>query len=112
MKKYRKCKNRRPKKKTCRAIRRRGLRSGSKTVKQHLLETSGVCDICGSKKNLQLHHKFLIRHGFKTRLERCCLLCDVCHHTFHIKWDKYLDMKFKENPNADFNAIYEELKTK
>ena len=111
MKKYRK-------KKKVRKIRpnrkgnqpRKNLRSGSKEVKRILLETNPHCDICGSDKSLQLHHIFLIRHGFPTKLEHCCLLCPVCHAEFHHRWDKYLDTTYKEDPEADFLAIYNVLK--
>ena len=89
---------------------RKGLRQGSNLVKRILLDRDPHCDMCGSDKSLQLHHKFLIRHGFKTELDRCCLLCANCHAYFHHRWDKYLDITFKEDHNADFNAIYDVLK--
>ena len=88
----------------------KSLRAGSKTVKRKLLELHPYCDICGSPKNLQLHHIYLIRHGFATKLERCCLLCPSCHADFHHRWDKYLDIVFKEDPQADFLTIYNVLK--
>ena len=89
---------------------RQSLRAGSKNVKRKLIETVGVCDICGSDKSLQLHHIYLIRHGFKTKLEHCCLLCANCHADFHHRWDRYLDVVFKEDPEANFLKIYEVLK--
>ena len=110
MKKYRKCKTRRVKSHNNKTS-RKGLRAGSKTVKAILMERNPRCDICGSTKSLTLHHIYLIRHGFKTELDRCCLLCANCHADFHHRFDKLLDKKFRENPNADFRAIYEELKT-
>lgn len=105
MKKYRK----RKKKVSVGKIRRRGLRSGSKEVKRILLERNPHCDICGKKgtsKTLQLHHVFCIRHGFKTKLENCVLLCDQCHHNWHVKNDKLWDMLFKSEPNTDFMKEY------
>lgn len=107
MKKYRKVKTR--KAKSRKTIRNR-LRSGSKTVKAKLLEQYPYCDICGSPKSLQLHHVYLIRHGFPTKLEHCVLLCPSCHADFHHRWDKYLDETYKANPQADFLKIYNILK--
>lgn len=104
-KKRKKLKKRRSNKK------RKNLRSGSKEVKRLLLQENPCCDICGSNRALQLHHIYLIRHGFATQLEHCCLLCPTCHAEFHVRFDRYLDDVFEENPNADFLAIYNELKT-
>jgi hypothetical protein len=50
------------------------LRRGSKAVKQALMKQNPHCDICGSRKKLQLHHIFCIRFGFETKLEHCVLL--------------------------------------
>ena len=102
-------KKRKKRKGTTRKL-RQSLRAGSKNVKRKLIETVGVCDICGSDKSLQLHHIYLIRHGFKTKLEHCCLLCANCHADFHHRWDRYLDVVFKEDPEANFLKIYEVLK--
>jgi 5-methylcytosine-specific restriction endonuclease McrA len=99
------------KKKKRRTKKRNSLRSGSKGVKNLLLAEKPYCDICGSDRSLQLHHIYLIRHGFETKLEHCCLLCPTCHAEFHARFDRYLDEIFKQNPNADFLAIYNELKT-
>lgn len=109
MKKYRKVKTRKiNRRRNCRP--RKNLRAGSKAVKRRLLELNPHCDICGSTKNLQLHHVYLIRHGFSTQIDHCCLLCSVCHPDFHHRWDKYLDEVFRQNKEADFLAIYNELK--
>ena len=89
------------------------LRSGSKEVKRQLVEMNPKCDICGkigNTKSLELHHVYLIRHGFSTKLEHCVLLCTLCHHNYHKRWDAYLDTQFKENPNSDFMIIYNPLK--
>lgn len=93
-----------------RKTRRKHLRSGSKAIKKILLANDPHCDICGTTKSLQLHHIYLIRHGFKSELERCVLLCANCHVSFHKRWDKYLDITFNENPDIDFLAIYNVLK--
>ena len=90
--------------------RNRHLRSGSKEVKEILMEQNPHCDICGSDRKLQLHHIYLVRHGFPTKLEWCTLLCPTCHRAFHKRWDKYLDITFEENPQADFVKIYNVLK--
>ena len=104
-KKRKKLKNRRTSKK------KGGLRSGSKGVKNLLLAQKPYCDICGSDRSLQLHHIYLIRHGFTTQLEHCVLLCPTCHAELHARFDRYLDEVFENNPNADFLQIYHELKT-
>lgn len=87
------------------------LRQGSKRVKKMLLESNPRCDICGSKDNLQLHHIYLIRHGFRTEVDRCTLLCEHCHKKFHKKFDKYLDFLYSQNPETDFLSVYHNLKT-
>ena len=89
---------------------RKLLRSGSKRIKQELLIKDPHCDICGSQKDLQLHHIYMIRHGFKSELKHCCLLCRECHVNFHRKYDKYLDITFEENPDIDFLAVYNTIK--
>lgn len=109
MKKYRKCKNRKVRVRKGN-VNRKHLRAGSRQVKAKLLEINPHCDICGSGKNLQLHHIYLIRHGFSTRIETCCLLCPQCHHDFHQRWDKYLDEQYRQNHDSDFLAIYNVLK--
>ena len=111
MKKYRKCKNRNVRKVRKCSSSKKNLRSGSKAVKTKLLEINPHCDICGSGKSLQLHHIYLIRHGFPTKFEHCCLLCPTCHHDFHHRWDRYLDNVYKQNHEADFLEIYNQLKT-
>lgn len=98
------------KKKKRRSKNKNSLRGGSKEAKKILLAKTPHCDICGSGRSLQLHHIYLIRHGFATKLEHCCLLCPTCHAEFHTRFDRYLDKVFKDNPNADFLAIYNELK--
>ena len=101
---------RQSRKKISRETRNRHLRSGSKEAKRILLEQNPFCDICGSDKKLQLHHVYLVRHGFATKVEWSVLLCPECHRKFHKRWDKYLDVTFKENPKIDFMKIYEVLK--
>ena len=103
-------KDRKKKKPSVKSLNRKNLRKGSSTVKKKLLELNPHCDICGGDKKLQLHHIYLIRHGFPTKLEHCCLLCVNCHPAFHKRWDKYLDVTFRENPNAEFVKIYNVIK--
>lgn len=98
------------KRKSSNETRNRHLRSGSKEVKRILMEQNPHCDICGSDKKLQLHHIYLVRHGFGTDVKHSCLLCVDCHRLFHHKFDKYLDITFKENPDIDFLKIYNVLK--
>ena len=105
-------KPRKKKRSNGRAIKRR-LRSGSKAAKKILLQLNPHCDICGKEGNsttLHLHHVYCIRWGFTTKLEHCVLLCATCHRKFHSRWDKYLDITFEENKDADFMAIYRTLK--
>ena len=91
-------------------VNRRLLRSGSKRIKQELLIQNPHCDICGSQKDLQLHHIYMIRHGFKSELKHCCLLCKECHVNFHRKWDEYLDLTFEQYPEIDFLTVYNTIK--
>ena len=86
------------------------LRYGSIKIREILFRQHPYCDICGTKHALELHHTYLIRHGFPTKIENCRLLCANCHREFHRRWDKYLDETFKQDPQADFNRIYEILK--
>lgn len=86
------------------------LRSGSKAIKNQLLSVKPYCDICGSDRSLQLHHIYLIRHGFSSKLEHCVLLCPTCHAEFHHRFDRYLDKVFAENQNTDFLEIYKTLR--
>lgn len=113
MKKYRKVHLRKSKRHSAHNIKVRALRSGSKQAKAELLELNPHCDICGvegNNKTLQIHHIYLIRHGFHTRVDRCTLLCSTCHHNFHKRWDNYLDVTFRENPQTDFVKIYNVIK--
>ena len=92
-------------------VNKKHLRSGSKEVKRILLEENPRCDICGKEcVNLQLHHKYYIRFGFSTRIDRCCLLCNFHHKLLHEKTDNYVNRLFAQNPNTDFNAVYEQIK--
>ena len=99
-------------KKKAETIRKR-LRAGSKETKEQLISKNPCCDICGmagDNDSLQLHHIYFIRWGFTTHISRCSLLCPNCHYKYHRKFDLYLDNLYETNPNADFNAIYEETK--
>lgn len=91
-------------------ITKKHLRSGSKEAKRILLMENPHCDICGSSKNLEYHHKYYIRFGFPTRIEWGTLLCPRCHKLLHSKTDSYLNRLFMQNPNTDFNAVYEQIK--
>ena len=117
MKKYRKVKLRKIKRSRNRTnrARTRKLRAGSKVVKAKLLVINPHCDICGIKgdsKTLQLHHVYLIRHNYPTRIERTVLLCDFCHKKLHKRFDKRLDELYEKDHNTDFMAVYEEIKKK
>ena len=109
MKKRRK-KNKKRKKQRKINVSKKTLRQGSKEIKNILLSINPTCNICGRKGNLELHHVYLIRHGFKTQQDHCVLLCDRCHKKFHKKFDKYLDRLFSENPHTNFLEIYNKVK--
>lgn len=54
-----------------------------KTVKRMATEHyGGVCCLCGSKKQLNVHHRTYERRGHE-RLADVILLCDKCHTKFH-----------------------------
>lgn len=112
MRKLRKVKERKIRKhqKTRKVSPKKKLRAGSTEVKKKLLNDYPYCDICGSNKNLQLHHVYLIRHGFETKLEHCVLLCEVCHKDWHISYDQYWDILFEKDPNTDFMHYYQVTK--
>ena len=86
------------------------LRRGSRIVKKWLMQDRPYCDICGATTDLQLHHIYLIRHGFPTALQHCTLLCSTCHRKFHQKYDKFLDEVNERNHYADFLELYKALK--
>ena len=98
------------KRKNRRSNKNKQLRRGSREVKKWLLEDRPYCDICGSTQNLELHHIYLIRHGFPTALLHCTLLCSNCHHKLHQKYDKLLDHINRQNHHADFLELYNALK--
>lgn len=55
------------------------------------------CGMCGSKFNLQVHHRSY-RNIFKERMEDLMLLCESCHHRFHNK-------KAYQNKKVDTETI-------
>lgn len=89
-------------------ITKKHLRSGSKEAKRILLMENPHCDICGSSKNLELHHVKMIRWGYPTDINYCRLLCHDCHKRYH-EYDRYLNMLHSQG-NMDFLAIYEKIK--
>lgn len=94
---------------------RKRLRAGSKEIKAKLYEKAPYCDICHKEAPinvLDLHHIYLIRHGFKTEESRCVLLCPTCHRKFHVKYDSFLDSIFETNPDINFGRLYEAIKNK
>lgn len=91
--------------------RRKALRTGSRKVRETLLQQNPVCDICGCNHSLELHHVYLIRHGYMTELKHCVLLCANCHRLVHAEYDDYMDYLFLTDPNTDFMAVYEQIKS-
>ena len=47
-----------------------------------LIKKYGKCQICNSKKNLEIHHK---KYDTK-KIEDCMLLCSKCHKKLHRKY--------------------------
>jgi len=45
-----------------------------------LLEKYGGCQLCNSKKNLEIHHK-----RYTKKISDCLLLCQECHKKIHRK---------------------------
>lgn len=46
-------------------------------------EYKGKCALCGSKKELQVHHKTHRKHGGTNAPDNLMLLCDLCHAEQH-----------------------------
>jgi len=44
------------------------------------------CKICGSTKELTVHHKLPVHRGGKGTLDNCVCWCKSCHRLFHKKW--------------------------
>lgn len=74
----------------------------NKKLRNYLLETLKGCEICGSRNDLQVHHKNRDRSN-NTR-ENLLLLCKTCHAKEHIKRGELSIAKFilvnnhKHNP--------------
>jgi len=60
-----------------------------------LLKIYGGCLICGSKENLEIHHK-----NYTKKFEDCLLLCQPCHKKIHRKkpYNSFLE---KESPKKE-----------
>ena len=43
-----------------------------------------ICAICGSKKQLEMHHKIPISHGGSDEVSNMIYLCKKCHKNLHI----------------------------
>lgn len=44
------------------------------------------CKICGSSKNLTIHHKLPVARGGRSNLENCVCWCRDCHREYHKNW--------------------------
>jgi len=43
----------------------------------------GKCAICGSKQELQIHHKIHVKNGGTNEISNLILLCELCHSEQH-----------------------------
>lgn len=48
-------------------------------IKQQLLEEVGKCELCGSTRELELHHVIPVVCGGSDSLENLILVCRKCH---------------------------------
>ena len=84
------------------------LRSSQWQEKRRLaLEFYGYnCGLCGSKFNLQVHHRNY-RNIFKESMEDLMLLCDSCHRRFHKTkvWTNGKKSKYMRDPNYDQQPV-------
>lgn len=64
------------------------------------------CGLCGSKHNLEVHHRSY-KNIFKEAMEDLMLLCESCHRDFHKR--KILKngkkSKYMKDPNYDTSAV-------
>jgi hypothetical protein len=44
------------------------------------------CKVCGTKRNLTVHHKVPVCRGGKGCLENCVCWCRYCHRVYHNQW--------------------------
>lgn len=65
------------------------------------IKRTGICDVCGSKENLQAHHIIPWEYSIKGRLDpsngQC--LCKECHKMMHsiIPWIEYMQKEVSKN---------------
>lgn len=78
-----------------------------KSKRKYALEFYGyTCNLCGSKNNLEVHHRTYKNLG-KEAMEDLMLLCESCHYKFHknkiLKNGKV--SKYIKNPNYDTQPV-------
>lgn len=56
------------------------IRNKSLKLKEKFIKLKKVCEVCGSKKELQIHHK-----KYTLNFDDWKLLCKICHKKEHIK---------------------------
>ena len=64
-------------------MRRKSSREFTEAVRKHFGYT---CQMCGSKKNLTVHHVLERSKGGKDVIENACLLCRPCHDSVHVDY--------------------------
>jgi hypothetical protein len=63
-----------------------------------MVKCQNACYICGSKKNLELHHIIYRRHKIEADEDNCIILCDECHrgeNGVHGRDGFYVDLRLK-----------------
>lgn len=64
------------------------------------------CCLCGSRHDLQVHHRHY-RTIFHENMEDLILLCESCHRMFHKKkiWKNGKKSKYMRDPQYDVNTV-------
>ena len=60
-----------------------------------------TCKICGSTKQITVHHKLPVHRGGKGNLANCVCWCAVCHREYHKQWGLRQSDRYG-NPIDDF----------
>ena len=63
-----------------------------------------TCKICGSTKQITVHHKLPVHRGGKGNLANCVCWCAVCHREYHKKWGLTESDDFG-NPIGEYKSV-------
>ena len=69
------------------------------------------CKICGSTKQLTIHHKLPVARGGKSNAENCVCFCSACHRLFHRNWGLTESDDFG-NPIGEYQSVGSKKKHK